>query len=281
MNEISGMNSVARGAPEANISSGTFAALMLNIAEKFVSATEMSLDALRNANGSMLLELLRANCETEFVAEVAGSNQAPYLRTFKPADFNGVKRVQIRQRSPLLDQIPGRFEVFNAIKDLDKTDRQAAVQLLTTGNADAFTEADQSCSLLIQWENEQLAKGEWCEPSPSDDVLIHNPKHKAYYDKLRTNPNADPQVLMAFQEHMSKHALVWYGSDPTFCQSLGLPTSPLFAGIQPPQDDAAGGGGASKPVSMPGQGQSTEDTPLPNAAQAPASAQQQGQAAAA
>lgn len=279
MNEISGMNSVARGAPEANISSGTFAALMLNIAEKFVSATEMSLDALRNANGTMLLQLTRANCEDEFIAEVAGVSQQPYMRTFKVSDFKGIQRVQVAQRSPLMAQIPGRFEVYNAIAPLPPEQRAAAYQLLTTGNADAFTESDQSETLLIQYENEQLSKGEWCEPSKTDNHMLHAQKHKAQFDKMRTNPNADPNALVMIGQHLSAHGVAWCDADPVLSMMLKQPLSPLVSGFQQPAQDAAAVGGAAPqvpPTGEAGEGQ----TPLPDAAQAPAGAQSQDEGAA-
>lgn len=232
MNFISGMNSVARGQPEANITSGTFAALMLNIAQKFVSATEQSLDAARNDVGNMLLRFLHANADAEFVGVVAGANQAPYLRLFKGGDFSGIQRVQVTTSSPLMRTIPGRFEVFNAIKNSkNKQDRAAGYQLLTTGNPDAFTESDMASQILIQWENEQLSQGVWCEPSSSDDAVQHNLKHKAAYDRLRTMPQTEDQnemklrmtAQMMLQQHMAQHGLVWAGSDPIFCDSVQLP----------------------------------------------------------
>jgi hypothetical protein len=272
MNFISGMNATARGAPEANISSGTFAALMLNIAQKFVTATEMSLDALRNANGNLLLHLIRANCEQEFVAQVAGPNQLPYLRTFKPSDVSGIELVQVTQRSPLMEQIPARFEVYDRLSKIpDKRDRAAAYQLMETGNPDAYTQADRASSLLIQWENEQLSKGIAVMPAVTDDPDEHNKSHKAEYDKLRTNPDTPPEVLMAFQEHMSQQALVHYGGDPALHMTVGVRPSPLFVGISAPTSDAAGGGAPAVPP-IPGAQQA--GTPLPDEAEQPETVEQ-------
>lgn len=227
LNEISGMNATVRGDPGANITSGAFAALMVNVAQKFVSATEATLDFGRNATANMILQLVRANADTAFLVEVAGANQAPYLREFTAADFSGIKRVVANTANPLLRSIPGRMEMWNAIKDVQNPkDRQAVIQLMTTGNFDGFTDSDQSTYLLIQYENEKLMKGEWCEPAKSDHPALHNERHKAAYDKLRTQPNADPNALLMLQEHMAKHALLWAGTDPTFALTVNIPRPP-------------------------------------------------------
>lgn len=236
MGEISGMNNTSRGMPDANIQSGTFAALMLNVAQKFVSATEQSLDALRNGVGNMLLQFLHANADTEFMATVSGANNQPYLKLFKGEEFSGIQRVQVSTTNALLRTIPGRFEVLKEIKDMTKPDRSAAVQLLTTGDSSAFCEDDMSCMILIQRENELLSQGIYCLPAQSDDPILHNAKHKAAYDRLRSM-EVDPEdveavqvrqaALMAFQQHMSGHALEWLQADPVMLDSLGIPRPAL------------------------------------------------------
>ena len=232
MNFMSGMNSVARGAPESNIESGAFAALMLNIAQKFVSATEQSLEQARNDVGNMLLAFLHANADTEFVGLVAGENQSPYLRVFKGTDFKGIQRVQVSTASPLSRTIPGRFELINAVKDIpDKREKAAAFTFLNTGVSSAFSDPLMSEKLLIQWENEQLMKGVWVEPSVIDDPVQHNEEHKALANKLRTMPPTDdPQemqlrntALQMVIQHMGKQSLTWALSDPIFCDTLKIP----------------------------------------------------------
>lgn len=291
LNDISGMNATVRGDPGANITSGAFAALMVNNAQKFVNATEASVDNARNATANMILQMIRKNSDTSFIVEVAGANQAPYLRTFTADDFSGIHRVIANTSNPLLRSIPGRLELWNAIKEIvNPKDRQAAIQLITTGNFDGFTDADQSCYLLIQYENEKLMRGEWVEPAKSDHPALHNERHKAAYDKLRAQPNPDPNALMMLQEHMSKHALRWAETDPIFALTVHIPAPPPMmapggvplpgsapqlgpgAGHPSPGDPAAeGGNGRSAP--MPGK--QPEMPSQPKVAQAPPSATSQ------
>jgi hypothetical protein len=277
MNFMSGMNSVARGAPESNIESGAFAALMLNIAQKFVSATEQSLEQARNDVGNMLLAFLHANADTEFVGLVAGENQAPYLRMFKGTDFAGVQRVQVSTASPLSRTIPGRFELVSAIKDIpDKRDRAAAYQFLDTGSSKAFSDPLMSEKLLIQWENEQLMQGIWVEPASSDDPVLHNEDHKAMANKLRTMPPTNDPKEMQLREtglqmllqHMGKQALVWAMSDPIFCDTLKLPRPAMPAnpfGTLPVQGMPQAGEPGGQPQ-QPGGEMTHPDGGLPKAA---------------
>jgi len=283
MNFMSGMNSVARGAPESNIESGAFAALMLNIAQKFVSATEQSLEQARNDVGNMLLSFLHANADTEFVGMVAGENQGPYLRLFKGTDFAGIQRVQVTTASPLSRTIPGRFEMLNAIKVFpDKRDRAAAFQFLDTGSSKAFSDPLTSEKLLIQWENEQLMAGVWVEPAGIDDPVMHNEDHKALANKLRTMPPTDDPEEMQLREtalqmvlqHIGKQALVWALGDPIMFDTLKIPRPAMPAnpyGSLPVQGMPASGepGGQPQSPAQPAQDDmSNPDGGLPKPAKA-------------
>lgn len=292
LNDISGMNATVRGAPSANITSGAFAALMVNVAQKFVSATEATVDFSRNATANMILQLTRANADGPFMVEVTGVNQEPYMRLMTTQDLSGIVRVLATTSNPLLRTIPGRFEMWGAIKDIvNPKERQAAIQLISTGNADGFTDDSLSTTLLIQWENEQLMKGLWCEPAASDHPGLHNEGHKAALDKIRTMPNVDPAIITNLQNHMSAHALVWAQNDATYCLTCNIPVPPEI-GIDPvtglpkpmPQAQPAangggpaangGGGGTGKPgTGAPSKLGDKPEVPAPaQAAVAPKSA---------
>lgn len=277
MQSISGLNSTVRGQPETNITSGAFAALMQNIAQQYVSGREASLDRTREGVANMILEMVRAHPDQQFLAEVAGVGNEPYLLPFTAQSLSSVKRVQVQTSNPLLRSIPGRLEIFDKIKDLPISERAAAVQLITTGNTDGFTDKDQSTNLLIQYENDNLIKGVWCEPSATDDPLIHNPKHRIALDKLRCQPNPDPNAIDMLQEHMAKHALAWFGSDMAMNMTLGIPPSPMQMPMDPNADPNAdpsqsGSPGSPSQKKTPNTSGAPGGADLPNVAQQPAGA---------
>ena len=253
MDLISGMNGVVRGQPDANITSGVFASLMQSIAEKFISATQASYDFALNEVGNVSLELVRANSDTRFAANVSGEANAPYMSYFTAKDLSGVKKVLIQRQSPVMNSIGGRFEVFEKTKDLPKDQRQAAIQMLQTGDSSAWTENDDACLILIRKENEMLAKGQAPQVSKTDDHKLHGYKHCASLDRLRAqDPPQQQQALMQWQaaikahvDHLGQHAVTWSQTDPVFAAMLNLP--------QPPVPDPVGGGLVPHPNLPPPQ----------------------------
>lgn len=235
MADISGMNSVVRGDPDSNITSGVFASLMQSIAEKFVNATQASYDDCVNKIGNITLELIRSNTDSRFAAEVSGESNIPYMRYFTSDDFASIKRVIVQRQSPVFNSIGGRFEVFDKTVSLPAPQRRAAVQMLATGDPSAWTEFDMSCLILIRKENELLSKGQHCEVSKTDDYREHVPSHRASLDRLRTqDPPQNPQELQAWQQamvahvqHISDHALAHAQTDAVFADVCGLPPPPM------------------------------------------------------
>jgi hypothetical protein len=277
MSEIDGMNSVVRGAPEANITSGVFASLMQSIAEKFIGATQAAYDFALNEVGNNTLDLIRSNASTKFLVRVSGDSNLPYMKYFTAGDFEGVHSVYVERQSPVMNSIGGRFEVFDKVINLPPPLRRAAVHMLKTGDDEAFTEADESATILIRAENEMMMRGQPAMVSKTDDPKMHAPEHRTALDRLRTQgPPQDPQefqlwnaAIMAFVRHIDEHAVTWAQTDPVFAAVLGLPIPPaLMPGMgfvphpdttapKPPPGQlppkATGGGANATAQSMPGQ----------------------------
>lgn len=259
MNEISGLNATVRGAPDANVTSGVFAALMLNIAEKYQSSTQSEYDYALNELGNMSLEFVRVNATNGFAAEVAGEGNAPYMQFFSSDDLSGVKRIQIVRQNPLMNSLPGRMEVFNATKDLPKDLRKAGIEMLLTGTTDAYTMDDQSCAILLRKENERLMRGQPTEVKLSDDPKLHCASHKGSLDRLRAqDPPDDPQAAQlldaavhAHLDHIAEHARQWSEIDPVLAASLGLPTPPAPEAAVPPPPTPPGAGKAANGANLP------------------------------
>lgn len=277
MNEIIGSNSVMRGDPDSNISSGAFAALMQSIAEKFVSATQATFDFAVNATGNTQLDLVRANAVNGFAAEVSGESNVSYMKFFSQTSVAGIKRVLVNRQSPLMNSIPGRFDVFIQTKDLPKDQRWAAVQMLKTGDDSAWTENDFSALILMRKENELLSKGQRVMVSQSDDPYLHGRSHAASLDRLRTQdppPEGSQEfaqwqaAIQAHIEHINQHGIVWANTVPIFTQILGLPMPPMFD----PATGAFGQGGPSPNVDPEKQQQPRPDTKHEQAQQALAAA---------
>lgn len=278
MNEISGLNSTVRGSPDSNITSGVFAALMLNIAEKYQGATQAEYDFALNELGNQLLEFVRANAVNGFAAEVAGIGELPYVQVFKAEDLQGIHRVQIVRQNPLMNSFPGRMEVLNATKDLMPPVRQAAVEMLLSGNPDPYVQKDQSCAILIRRENERLMRGMQCEVKISDNPQLHCPEHRGSLDKLRAqDPPQDPMefqqwqaAISAHMQHLADHAQTWANTDPTIAAMLGLPMPPpppMPPGMPAPVPANNNAASSKQPSGVPGKAANGANLPAPPGAE--------------
>lgn len=286
MNQIAGLNATVLGKPEANVASGTAMALLVNVAERYQHSTQAAYDQLlfRTANGA--LEFIRNNAENGYAVAVTGVGNQPYMQYFKQQQVNSVRRVQIIRANPLMATFPVRLDVFKAIVGLPKPEKRQAIELLMTGNMDAFTEEDETQTFLIRYENEQLLSGVQVPAMADDDHRIHNLSHRATRDKLRClPPSNDPKVeqqrtnaMLAINAHMVDHVQKWLSLDPTLGMTVGVPPAqqpamPLPAPGKKPGNGAAKGGAPNGPAAQASMPHPNRDLPdLPQPAKQPAQA---------
>jgi hypothetical protein len=267
MSEISGISPTMLGMPESNISSGVFASLMQSIAEKFVSDAQAAFDDLVTETGNTTLSLIRSNSDTSFAAKISGQSNLPYMKYFSAEDFGAFKCVEVIRQSPVMNNIAGRFEVFDRVSKLPKADRRAAVMLLKTGDDSAFTEEDLSCEILIKKENELLQTGnqtalQFVIASQVDDHILHCREHIAALARLRAmDPPKAPQEFMAWQnaqkffiQHINQHAMAWAQTNPVFAAVCSIPPPPMFNPAMGGFEPQSMGTPQSAPPPAPGKG---------------------------
>jgi len=240
MNQVSGLNATVLGKPEGNVQSGTAMALLVNVAERYQHATQAAADHTLYVAANQTLEFVRNNAENGYAIEVAGVGNQPYMQYFKNAQLQSVRRCQIIRANPLMSTFPVRLDVLNAVRELPKIQKRQAIEMLMTGNMDAFTEDDDTQTFLIRWENETLTSGQFVEAMVDDDHPIHNLSHRTQRDKLRCQPPSnDPAIeqmridaIKALNAHMIDHSRKWLMLDPTLGRTVGVP----------PAQDLPGGG---------------------------------------
>lgn len=274
MNQISGLNATVMGKPEGNVDSGQAMALLVNVAERYQHATQAAYDHMLYQAANQTLEFIRKNAENGYAIEVAGVGNMPFMKYFKQAALQSVRKVQIVRANPLLATFPIRLEVLNATRDMPKGDRREAYELLMTGDLSAITEEDDMQTFLIRWENEQLMSGQPVEAMVDDEHQMHNLSHRTTRDKLRCQPPSDdPEIenqrlnaMVVINEHMKQHALRWLELDRTLGMTVGIPPAQELGGMptqvpHPKKDGgkprpgqaaaAAGAPRADKPPQLP------------------------------
>jgi hypothetical protein len=304
MEGLSGVNSVTRGDPQSNITSGSMAALFHEISVEYMGSRQVARDFYREGVANMMLDLMRMHGKTAFVAQVIGKSDRPYIKQFSLEEIAGVRRVIVKTRNPMMSTTGGRMDIFNAVKGIaNPEDRAAAIDLLLTGNTDKFTDYDSTEGEAIDWENESLADGLAPVVSAMDDHKRHWRAHKAAFNKNREAFMGGAEGVemgparQAFLNHMLAHVQVYSEQmHPVMAEWNEMEPPPMFRGGPGPQPQPsnmapqgamgggkAGGGGASvtgRAPSGPVQNSGTDMPEAANAAQSPSGpAQDQGEAA--
>lgn len=101
METISGINSVARGNPEASLKSGTALALVQSMALQFISGLQANYVRLVEDVGTGLLNILKDFANTPKVIAIVGSSNRSLLTEFTGDQLDSVSRVVVDVGNPL------------------------------------------------------------------------------------------------------------------------------------------------------------------------------------
>lgn len=258
-----GSNSVVDGNPDANIQSGAFAVLLVNIAQKYASQMQEAYDKAMTACANDSIELMKKNAVNGFWAEIAGIANKPYVTMMTTDKLKSLHRVKMVRKSPVLSTYVGRRDLFDATVGLDKKERRGATSLLLTGDLEPFVSEDQADEIRINHENELLLQGINPTVTFTDDHVLEGPKHRMEWNRLRTQePPAEgtqerttyDMALSAFNQHMIDHAIALAESAlaPAMALVSGWAPMPSPEQQQQPADAKGGGGGeGGKPPAGP------------------------------
>ncbi len=202
---ISGVNSVARGNPEASLKSGNALALVQSMALQFMSGLQQSYVLLIEGVGTGLVNMLKDFAAAPRVAAIAGRNNRTEMKEFKGDDLNAINRVVVTVGNPLSKSTAGRVQMAEQMLQMGiiKTPQQY-FSVLNTGNLDVMTENDQHELFLIKSENESMVDGRPVVAIAVDDHQLHINEHKAVLadPELRQDQELLGRVLGHIQEHI-------------------------------------------------------------------------------
>ena len=257
---ITQQNSVTRGNPDKNVTSGQMAALFKSESIEFRNVDQQELYSFRKDLANMYLEMVRRYAQAPFLAEVSGTSERPYLKEIEKESLSGIRRVVIEPVSSLSKSPAGRLTVAEILMKIeDPRMRAALLKGIETGQWGDITKKERNSDLRIQWENEQLAKGVSCRVLATDNPFEHLPGHLADIDARSEQLNENPEVAAAYLEHVWSHLQEYALLDPNLARTLNIPP-PL-----PIQGTPAGNAnlmmtGPVAPVPQPGEGAPPSDT---------------------
>lgn len=203
--QLSGINSVTRGNPEASLRSGNALALVQSMSLQFQSPLSRSYVKFLEEIGSALIEILKDFSTTPKMIAIVGKNKRPFLKEFTGDMISDIRRVTVDVGNPLGRTIAGRLEIANNLANMKliKTPEQYFA-VMETGRVDLLYEGDMQDILLIKRENEWLMEGKPTIVDPLDRHALHILEHRAVISDpdLRMNPELSSAVRAHIQEHI-------------------------------------------------------------------------------
>lgn len=203
---ISGVNSVARGNPEASLKSGTALALVQSMSLQFMSGLQQSYVSLVEDVGTGLINMLKDFANSPRIAMISGVRNKSYMKEFTGEDLSSINRVIVDIGNPLARTTAGRVEMAEQMLQMGliKTPEQYFT-VINTGNLNAMIEDTQSELDLIKSENEDMVMSKEVIVIATDQHKMHIREHKAVLadPDLRKNPELVKVVLDHIQEHIN------------------------------------------------------------------------------
>lgn len=206
METISGVNSVARGNPEASLKSGAALALVQSMAIQFAMGLQQSYAQMIEDLGTGTIKILQDFAAVPRVAAIAGKSNRPLMKEFTGEDLNAINRVMVDMGNPMTATIAGKTNLAEQLMNhnlIDNVDQY--IQVITTGRLEPIIQGKQSELLLIKSENEMLSDGNPQRALITDQHAQHILEHKTVLASpdVRSNPN-DP-IVTSTLDHIQQH----------------------------------------------------------------------------
>jgi len=234
---ISGVNSVARGNPEASLKSGTALALVQSQALQFISGLQQNYVKLVEDVGTAVIQILKDFANTPKVITLVGKNNRPLLKEFTGEKISAINRVVVDMGNPLSRTIAGRVQMAEQMMQMKIIKNpQQYFQVINTGKLEAMFEGEVDDLMLIKKENEELLEGKNPLVSPMDKHSVHIDEHSAVIadPDLRNDPN----LVKIVMDHIEAHMNALRNTDPALLQMRGEQALPP---LQPNNNNPPGG----------------------------------------
>lgn len=157
----SGVNSVARGQLDSNITSGTMAALVDAKAQFFNSSYERSYVALIEDSGTGLIRLFKRHAHVPRMIQIVGANGKGPVKQFSKDDVSEIDRVIVDAGNPLERTVAGKEAMAQTLSERypEEMTPELYFEVLSTGRLDSRKLPHTITMDAIDRENELLASG--------------------------------------------------------------------------------------------------------------------------
>jgi hypothetical protein len=244
METVSGINSVARGNPEASLKSGTALALIQAQALNFMSGLQQSYIQLLEDSATFIIDLLKEFGDQPRTVAIAGITNIQKMKEFNNDDIQNISRVAVDVGNALMATGAGRWQVAENMSQMGLiTTPEHFFEILNTGNLSVATKGVTDELDVIRAENEALLYGRPVIAISIDKHAMHIREHR----DVLSDPNSrfDTDLVERTLNHVMEHITLMRETDPALLAIYGeQPIGP--AGGSPPAplpaSDATSGG---------------------------------------
>lgn len=272
MEYVSGVNSVARGQPEAALKSGTALAIIDQKALQFSEPLQASYYEIRADVGTSTLKLHQKHAMDPRVIAIAGIHGRSKLKEFWAKDLEAIERVKVQPGNSLMKNASGRWQFAELlVQNKLVQNREEILTFLDTGQLEPLTRADMAQLTTIHEENDAMENGDVVEAFQTDNHVLHIREHHSVLDSI--SKRSDPQLLLRVLGHIRAHTAMLMDPESQIYQAILGYSSP-FPGIGGPM----GAPGGEMGPGVPGDQKVIPGPGAPKPKESPAVAQAQGQA---
>lgn len=237
METISGVNSTARGNPEASLKSGTSLALVQSMALQFISGLQQSYVELVEDIGGATIKMLQDFANTPRLIAISGKKNRSYMKEFSSEDISNIAHVIVDIGNPLARSTAGRVQMAQELIQYGNITAKQYVDIIHTGSLEELTEDTVNENLLMRAENEKMLDGS----SPIMIITDNHKSHIEYHRSLLFDPDLreDPTLVDLVNKHIQEHTQALRTTDPDLLMLLGqqpLQPPPPPPGAPPPQN---------------------------------------------
>jgi len=274
METISGVNSVARGNPEASLKSGAALALVQSMAIQFSQNLQRAYAQLIEDLGTGTINILKDFAAVPRVAAITGKSNRPLMKEFVGDDLSAISRVLVDMGNPMTRTTAGKTQLAETMLQnnlIDNPDQY--IQVVTTGRLEPIIEGKQAQLLLIKGENESLANNQAVRALITDFHSQHILEHTTVLANPEIRRDPTNPIVAATLAHIKEHMDMM--SDP-FVQHLGaILHKEVIPSPQPTMNDGGTADmmNATPPVVQQAQQVNQPNMPKPPAGTDPMSAQ--------
>jgi hypothetical protein len=241
---LSGVNSVARGQPEASLKSGSALALVASQAVQFSNGLQAAYVRLQEDSATGILRMLQRKAALPRATVVAGKDNRTYVKDFTGKQLQALNRVIVDTSNPMSQTLPGRMQMAQDMTQMGATPEQY-YQVLATGRIDPLMDEKRRTSLTITAENEALREGRPVAMMITDQHVQHIQEHATVLGG--NDERMNPELVDRVNAHLQEHINALRTTDPGLLQVLGqnaiappgMPQQPN-QGASAPQPNAGG-----------------------------------------